>query len=449
MKRIFIFGMAVLTFAFSNKLYSQAVCFNLPTTTVYSINPQSIISNDINADGNMDLITVEPAAYKVTLHLGNGSGTFSPTANFFTGALPFFATVNDFNSDGKKDIATCNLSNMSILTATAPGSFSTAVNYSTTSNPIGIVSGDFSGDSKPDIAIAFQGTPAIAVFINNGTGLFNPSTSYTLSNNAWSICSKDFNLDSKQDLAVFVPPNIISVFIAGTSGAFNPSINYTVNTTNKIISEDFNGDGNFDLALSQASSSCIAIMNGTGIGTFSAPVTYTVGTTPVYLTAGDFNLDGKLDLATVNSATNANISILAGSGTGSFIKIATYSISSQPDDITSGDYNNDGRKDLATCKYTNKDYTVLLNCLGVGIVEFSEKNNVLVYPNPSDGNYFINLTVDSEIEVYDILGKIVKKETLRNGLSNLVIVDQTSGFYFLKILDLVSREKHIVKLIKE
>jgi hypothetical protein len=443
-------GLSLLgLFLYSLAISQPAACFNLPNTYSLSSNPQNILSDDINMDGKVDLIIINPAAYVVSVLLGNNTGTFSAPNNYFTGALPFLGTINDFNSDGKKDIATCNLSNMSILTATAAGSFSTATNYSTFSNPSAIVSNDFSGDSKPDIAIAFQGTPALSVFINNGTGSFGSGASYSLTGNALAMCSKDFNLDSKKDLAILSPPNIISVFIAGAAGIFGTSVNYTVNGTNHIVSEDFDNDGYFDIALAQASSSCVALMKGSPTGTFAAPVVYTVGTSPYLLTSGDFNLDGKLDLASVNSVTNANISIIAGDGSGAFSKIATFSVSSHPDDITSGDYNNDGRKDIATCKYTNKDYSVFLNCLGVSINEGITNDLFKVYPNPSSGNYFIDVEAAIRLTVYNSLGQLVTEVVFDQGRNVISLLDYPSGIYYLNFESAGQEKYKSLKLIKE
>jgi len=56
---------------------------------------------------------------------------------------------------------------------------------------------------------------------------------------------------------------------------------------------------------------------GNGNGTFQSAVNYSTGTNPSSVTTGDFNGDGKLDLATANHGSG-NVSILLGNGNGTF-----------------------------------------------------------------------------------------------------------------------------------
>ena len=80
---------------------------------------------------------------------------------------------------------------------------------------------------------------------------------------------------------------------------------------------DFNGDGKLDLAVANFSSNNVSILLGTGTGSFSAATNFAAGTGPFSVAVGDFNGDGKLDLAVANRNSN-NVSILLGTGTGSF-----------------------------------------------------------------------------------------------------------------------------------
>ena len=61
--------------------------------------------------------------------------------------------------------------------------------------------------------------------------------------------------------------------------------------------------------------------------------------------AGDFNGDGRLDLAVANYGDNT-VSVLLGKGDGTFQPQVTYAVGSNPGAIVAGDFNGDGRTDL-------------------------------------------------------------------------------------------------------
>src|SRR5207249_8489811 len=92
---------------------------------------------------------------------------------------------------------------------------------------------------------------------------------------------------------------------------------------------DFNGDGKPDLAA--VGSANVSILLGKGDGTFQAPVSYGAGTNPVSVAVGDFNGDGKLDLAVANEGLKAmptdsrcSVSVLLGNGDGTFQRAVSY-----------------------------------------------------------------------------------------------------------------------------
>jgi len=79
-----------------------------------------------------------------------------------------------------------------------------------------------------------------------------------------------------------------------------------------ITAADFNGDGNLDLAVvdtPQSGTGAVSILLGNGDGTFQAQKMYAVGNVPKSIAVGDFNGDGKLDLAVTNSG-DGTVSIL-------------------------------------------------------------------------------------------------------------------------------------------
>src|SRR5262249_42150493 len=124
---------------------------------------------------------------------------------------------------------------------------------------------------------------------------------------------------------------------------------------------DFNGDGKLDLALGtlgQCHDGCPSgetyILLGNGDGTFQSP------TTPVFpaygpLLAADLNGDGKLDL--VSQSDVFDVQIFLGNGDGTFSNTADYLVSFPTNNIYYGafnfgvalaDFNGDGMEELAS-----------------------------------------------------------------------------------------------------
>ena len=110
---------------------------------------------------------------------------------------------------------------------------------------------------------------------------------------------------------------------------------------------DMNGDGFDDIVTCGTTNarSSVDVLLGNGDGTFQRPTQSAVGSGPVAIILGDFNLDGNLDAATADSGTNA-ISVLAGNGDGTFQHRQAYTVGAMPDGIDSADLNGDGIPDF-------------------------------------------------------------------------------------------------------
>jgi hypothetical protein len=133
--------------------------------------------------------------------------------------------------------------------------------------------------------------------------------------------------------------------------AFLAPVDYTAGASpSAVVTADFNGDGHPDLATANHDSSEVSIFLGNGDGTFQSARNYATGGAPVRIEAGDFNGDGKLDLVTVdaNQSQLNEIRTLRGNGDGSFQWIASQVLQSGSVWNTAvGDFNADGKLDVA------------------------------------------------------------------------------------------------------
>jgi hypothetical protein len=135
-------------------------------------------------------------------------------------------------------------------------------------------------------------------------------------------------------------------------------VNYSTGSGSKpleVVVGDFNGDGKLDLAVALGNQAAIALLMGVGDGTFQAARTVTTASSalyyPVALTVADFNHDGRLDIATANSSAGG--SILLGNGDGTFQTYKSLGSSKGPTWIAAGDFNHDGKPDLAVTTSAN------------------------------------------------------------------------------------------------
>jgi len=295
--------------------------------------------------------------------------SFAAAVNYAAGDGPLSVTSGDFNGDGHLDLAAANelTNNISILLGNGDGTFQAAANFTAGNSPISITTGDFNEDGRLDLAVANYVTYNVSILLGNGDGTFNTAVSYAVERYPFSVTSGDFNGDGHLDLAVAnfddtagLVSDHVSVLLGNGDGTFNAAVNYDPGSRPRsVITGDFNEDGKLDLATANENSDNVSILIGNGNGTFRAAVNYAAGDFPMSVTAGDFNQDGHLDLAVANDVSN-NVSILLGNGDGTFNAAVNFAAGGFPFSVTKGDFNRDGRLDLAVTLFSSDNVGLLL-----------------------------------------------------------------------------------------
>jgi hypothetical protein len=291
-----------------------------------------------------------------------------PTGSSVTISQP---AVGDFNGDGKLDVAVAVITGtVRIFLGNGDGSFQAPVVIQAA--PAGadiydITVGDFNGDGKPDLVLSYSDlnvSPVVtgkSVLLGNGDGTFQPfklSPNIVLGN---MTIVADVNGDGKPDLVSACQVGVC-IALGNGDGTFQPGFVWTspvnVNGGPKAMSltvGDFNGDGKLDIAL-LAIPKYLVVLFGNGDGTFGPPsIIYDTGFGGDSVVAADFNGDGKLDLALYYQqntpfANSGTLSIFLGNGDGTFQ--APRTLTGLPETIDStvlvpGDFNGDGHLDLA------------------------------------------------------------------------------------------------------
>ena len=199
------------------------------------------------------------------------------------------------------------------------------------------------------------------------------------------------------------------LLLGSATGIFSAPIPINVNG-NKLVSGDFNNDGKKDVASNNA------VFLGIGNGSFSPPINYPSIPYVTGFTISDYNGDGKLDVATVNNVNNQVI-ILFGNGSGSFSSSGVFNVGGKAGQIITRDFNNDGVNDIATCNYTSSDVSILLG-IGTGSFLAAVNYSVGTYPDAiSSADYnddgFLDIAVSTSNNVNLLTG-------LSNGTFSLV-----------------------------
>ena len=147
---------------------------------------------------------------------------------------------------------------------------------------------------------------------------------------------------------------------ASAALSFAPQQTFAVGTHPRSVAVgDFNGDGRPDLAVTNASDSTVSVLLGNGAGSFGSQQTFAVGSGPFSVAVGDFNGDGRPDLAVTNDS-DSTVSVLLGNGAGSFGSQQTFAVGNTPTSVAVGDFNGDGKPDLAVTNQSDSTVSVLL-----------------------------------------------------------------------------------------
>jgi hypothetical protein len=142
---------------------------------------------------------------------------------------------------------------------------------------------------------------------------------------------------------------------------------------------DFNNDGKQDVATGNISAASVSIRLGDGLGGFSGTTNVSVGVLPFGIAVGDFNNDGNQDIAATNFNASA-VAIRLGDGLGGFSGTTAVSVGTNPISVTVGDFNNDGKQDFAAANFNAATVSIRL---GDGLGGFSGTTDVSVGNKPS------------------------------------------------------------------
>lgn len=322
--------------------------------------------------------------------------------------------MRDLLGDGHRDLIAVDHDDGSVrvLTAHATGAFDAVVSFPTDIDAVQATSADVNGDGIPDLLVLGHLVNAFYVRLGLGNGQFAPAVAYHLRNHGNRFIVADFNGDGFDDVVVSHDgsgqPIYITAFTGSASGTLQPvwEAATVYFTTEGIATGDFDGDGKKDVAIAIADArAAVLVLRGVGTGAFETPVALAPldpethvsdGTTS--LAVGDLNGDGRDEIVTSCFALSNRLGIRLSTAAG-FADPIPLALPA-PVAVALGDLDGDGKLDAIAANLEQQGTVSLLRGSSDGT--FQPSTEIAIGPNPAsiavgdfDGNGFADVAVAS------------------------------------------------------
>ncbi len=276
--------------------------------------------------------------------LGAADGTYAPGINSSSGGYGRNMAVNDFDHDGYLDVAINHGSMIDIIHGHGDGSFGLPDVHYVGAYANDIETGDFNEDGYDDIVTAsFSYGGTTELYVNDKLGGFLPAKNISIGPTGAQVEVGDVDGDHHLDLVQSDGYGVVAVLKGSGIGTFSSSkwVKLAASAQDLEV-EDFNNDGYADLTITDGNT--VSVFAGSAAATFQQTGTYTAaGATR--LVVGDLNGDGTKDIL-----SNSAVAIL-GRGDGGFYAPTSYG-GATGSDISLGDLNGDGGLDAVAIAAT-------------------------------------------------------------------------------------------------
>ena len=269
----------------------------------------------VDGDTAPDIVYVDRITQKLVVTLHSTFGTAGSGSAYSTQTSPNGLAVGDVDGDGDRDIIVTSSSANSFAVFFNDGNNSFAptgplVSYQSDPLPEQPELEDFNGDGKLDLALLHVGASNhISIYPGNGNGTFQFPITLPVGLDVMAISSHDLNGDGRADLAITNAPacfgcnSTFEVRLQQPNGVMAPPVAYPLGCSPFITQfADVDTDGDLDAITNVGCGLGCEVALGNGNGTFAAPVTLVVpGQAAAVLCAADVDGDRDNDLIMTQS----------------------------------------------------------------------------------------------------------------------------------------------------
>lgn len=330
---------------------------------------------DFNRDGILDLITASPANDTITLRLGTGTGTFTSPQAISSATLVGDAVLSepaDIDGDGLLDLVWGNPGGRVCWSKGAGTALAAAQQITAfgTSNSVFAMPYDLDRDGLVDVVgIRDHAGGTDLFFLRNldGSTFAAPVTSSTTKNSRLLIAA--INSDGEPDIVVF-GTDVSGRFLPRRPGG--PAIFDLLGAGTNISADgiaaaayDRDQDGRVDVVIAGHRTSAPFIDNMTELHNTGSDLSLMLGLQNAQramaaMVAGRFDQDGRVDLLTIGEDTDV-MPHLAFVSSQNFTISRSWAMRAGPAALTVGDFNRDGRPDVAVACPTDGNILILLS----------------------------------------------------------------------------------------
>ncbi len=322
-------------------------------------NAPLLVAGHLDGDSKADLAVVyRSATGKTTPYFATANGAFRQGVSLQAGANPVAVAIGKFTSSGYGDLAVATKSGIVILLGSTSGTFTApgTVAYPSPVAPFAagahLVLGDFDQDGVEDVAATEAGF--VDVYWGSGEGKFTGPSRFNVPAYPVALVGADLTSTGRSDLISAGQDASLTVLTNVGHRSFRGAPNTHSPNATGMAAGDFDRDGKQDIAVVNTPTckapcnGAVTVFPGTGSTWFDAGKRYAIGMHGSAVAAGDVNGDGVLDLVVTDATAGdaADVSVLLGVKSGGFAAARNYTLGSLSNEAFLVDMNKDGKLDL-------------------------------------------------------------------------------------------------------
>ncbi|MEM7231108.1 MAG: FG-GAP-like repeat-containing protein [Planctomycetota bacterium] len=330
---------------FSQAVEAESVSFRV-SQIAGGQRPHTLAIADFDGDGDTDLVTGDGHGGTITTYINGPIGTLSRRNSVSASGAVHTMGSADLDGDGDIDLVLGTFDNavVRIWMNEGAATFRYAGGVNVTGNIWELKVRDIDGDGAPDILASTRA--AGAVLRNDGKGRFTLAHSFPVRATSGTVL--DYDNDGLMDVGFVALGGRLVYLIRQLPDFEFEAEGVRVGTTQvaqDLTSGDWDQDGRSDLALATGARSVTVIYNRGG-GKFTTPQDISVDLPLYSIESGDVTGDGLLDLLVTSESAN-QVAVLVNEGT-SFEILGRYTVGNGPRESAVADFDEDGHNDFIT-----------------------------------------------------------------------------------------------------